>query len=96
MGNPFNDESKDLLVLDSRDIADSLVVDAMCNLKKTGQEQYNTFVTERLVTQTTNSLSLVGHLHGRSQEQNTSYYPLKMTVHCSPVSIYHARHAMET
>ena len=53
MGNPFNDESKDLLVLDSRDIADSLVVDAMRNLKKTGQEQYNTFVTERLVTQTT-------------------------------------------
>ena len=53
MGNPFNDESKDLLVLDSRDIADPLVVDAMRNLKKTGQEQYNTFVTERLLTQTT-------------------------------------------
>ena len=53
MGNPFNDESKDLLVLDSRDIADPLVVDAMRNLKKTGQEHYNTFVTERLVTQTT-------------------------------------------
>ncbi len=43
--NPFNDESKDLLVLDSRDIADPLVVDAMLNLKKTGQKQYNTFVS---------------------------------------------------
>ena len=44
-------KARDLLVLDSRDIADSLVVDAMRNLKKAGQEQYNTFVTERLVTQ---------------------------------------------
>ena len=45
MGNPFNDESKDLFVLDSRDIADPLVVDVMRNLKKTGQKQYNTFVS---------------------------------------------------
>ena len=53
MGNPFIDESNDLLVLDTRDIADPLVVNAMRTLKKTGQEQYDTFVTERLVTQTT-------------------------------------------
>ena len=51
MGNPFIDESNDLLVLDSRDIADPTVVTAMRNLKKIGQEQYDKFVTERLVTQ---------------------------------------------
>ena len=33
MGNPFTDESKDFLVLDTRDIVDSSVVDAMYNLK---------------------------------------------------------------
>ena len=51
MGNPFIDESDDL-VLDSRDLADPSVVNTMRNLKKTGQEQYNIFVTERHVTQT--------------------------------------------
>ena len=52
MGNPFIDESNDLLVLDTRDLTDPSVVNDMRNLKKTGQEQYDKFVTERLVTQT--------------------------------------------
>ncbi len=52
MGNPFFEESDELLVLDTRDIADPLVVKAMYVLKKTGQVQYNTFITERLVQQT--------------------------------------------
>lgn len=52
MGNPFTDESNDLLVLDTRDLADPSVVNTVCNLKKIGQEQYDTFVTERLVAQT--------------------------------------------
>ena len=39
MGNPFIDESDDLLVLDTRDLADPSVVNTMRNLKKTGQEQ---------------------------------------------------------
>lgn len=51
MGNPFTEESSDLLVLDTRDIADPAVSDAMRKLEKTGQEQYDTFVTERLVAQ---------------------------------------------
>ncbi len=49
MGNPFIDESNDLLVLDTRDLADPSVVNAMYNLMKT---QYDTFVSERLVDQT--------------------------------------------
>ena len=53
MGNPFTDESNDLLVLDTRDIVDSSVVSVMCHLKKLGQEQYDKFATDRLVTQVT-------------------------------------------
>ena len=52
MGNPFIDVSNDLLVLDNRYVVDPSVVNAMRNLKKTGQEQYDKLVTERLVTQT--------------------------------------------
>lgn len=49
MGNPFTDDSNDLLVLDTRDLADPAIIDIM--REKTGQEQYDTFVTERLVPQ---------------------------------------------
>ena len=52
MGKPFTDESNDL-VLNTRDIVDSSVVSAMCSVKKLGQEQYDNFVTNRLVTQLT-------------------------------------------
>ena len=50
LGNPFIDESNDLLVLDTRDLADPSVVNTMRSIKNIGQEQYNTFVTARLVT----------------------------------------------
>ena len=53
MGNPFIDESNDLLVLDTRDIVDPSVTNTMRNLQKTGLDQYVTFVNERLVTQAT-------------------------------------------
>ena len=39
--------SHHLFFLDTRDVADPSVVDAVRNLKKTGQEQRNTFVTEQ-------------------------------------------------
>ena len=51
MGNPFIDDSNDLLVLDTRDLADPAVINTMRNLEKTGQKQYETFVNERLVNQ---------------------------------------------
>jgi len=50
MGNPFIDKSNDLLVLDTRDIADTSVVNTIQNLQKTRKKQYDTFVTERLTT----------------------------------------------
>ena len=48
MGNPLSDESRDLLIFDTRDIVDSSVVDAMYNLKAKRQQQYDLFVTEWL------------------------------------------------
>src|SRR5688572_10589540 len=50
-GNPFIDDSNDLLVLDSGDLADPAVINTMRNIGKTGQKQYETFVNERLVNQ---------------------------------------------
>ena len=52
MGNPFAENSKDLLVLDSRDLADPAVIDTLRRIKSLGQEQYDTYVNECLVNQT--------------------------------------------
>ena len=51
MGNPFCDDSKDLLVLDSRDLADPAVINTVHEIEKLGQEQHNSYVLERLVNQ---------------------------------------------
>ena len=52
MGNPFAENSKDLLVLDSRNLADPAVIDTWRQIKSLGQQQYDTYVNERLVNQT--------------------------------------------
>ena len=50
MGNPFAENSNDLLVLDNIDLADSAVIDAVRNTEALGQDQYD--VNGRLVDQT--------------------------------------------
>lgn len=53
MGNPFCEKSSvDLLVLDTRDLADAAVIDTVNQIEKLGQDQYDTYVSERLVNQT--------------------------------------------
>ena len=52
MGNPFCEDSKDLLVLDSRDLADTAVINTLHQIEQLGQEQYDTYVSERLIYQT--------------------------------------------
>ena len=49
MGNPFMDTSGDLLVLDTRVIVDSTVVDTIQKIEKLGQEMCAPFFKERLV-----------------------------------------------
>ena len=48
-GNPFLESSTDLLVLDTRDIADKAVVDTLYKIEELGLKQYNNFVKERLL-----------------------------------------------
>lgn len=53
MGNPFMKESDDLLVLDSRDIADPAIVKTVRSIEKTDQEQYEKCMTERVIERKT-------------------------------------------
>ncbi|KAI8503415.1 hypothetical protein Bbelb_192360 [Branchiostoma belcheri] len=48
MGNPFTEESQDLLRLHTKDIMSKESVEFLSNVKIKGQEQYQTFVHERL------------------------------------------------
>ena len=52
MGNPFTENSNDLLVLDSRDLPDPAIIDSVRKIEKLGQGQYDIYVGERLVNQT--------------------------------------------
>ena len=51
MGNPYSENSSDLLVLDSRNIVDAAVADSVKKIEKLGLERYETYVNERLVSQ---------------------------------------------
>jgi hypothetical protein len=48
MGNPFMEDSHDLLVLDTKDIADKEVVATIQNIERVGQEKFASFIEERL------------------------------------------------
>ena len=48
LGNPFLEKSQDLLVLDTRDIADTSVIESVRKVEALGEEQYQVFVKERL------------------------------------------------
>ena len=43
LGNPFEEESTDLLVLDSKEIADHAAVETVKNARRLGQEQFHAF-----------------------------------------------------
>jgi hypothetical protein len=53
LGNPFEEEGKDLLAVDTRDIMSDGVVEAVKNVLKIGQEQYTSYVECRLKYRTT-------------------------------------------
>ena len=52
LGNPFEEESEDLLVLDSKEIADASAVETVKKAQKIGQQQFQTFTKECLVEKT--------------------------------------------
>ncbi len=51
LGNPFLEDSEDLLV-DSRNIVDTALSDTFKDIEQLGLDQYETYVEERLVKQT--------------------------------------------
>jgi len=48
MGNPFLENSEDLLVLDTRDIMSSAVTETVRRIETIGEELYKNYVEERL------------------------------------------------
>ena len=53
MCKPFTDHTGDLFVLDTRDIADSKVVETVRTVEQLSKDQYQQFVTKRLHQRTT-------------------------------------------
>ena len=49
LGNPFEDDSQDLLVLDRKEIADPAVIETVRNAKQIGQYQFEAFSKECIV-----------------------------------------------
>lgn len=49
MGNPFFEDSKDLLRLDTRDMIDPAVASSVSQAENLGKQQYETFISERLL-----------------------------------------------
>lgn len=52
LGNSFEEESMDLIVLDTKKIAGPVAVDAVRNVKKIGQEQFQAFTNDCLLEKT--------------------------------------------
>ena len=40
MGNPFTENSSDLIILDNSDIADQAIIECVCQIEKLGTDQY--------------------------------------------------------
>ena len=70
LGNPFEEKSQDLLDLDTKEIADSAVVNVIFNTKQIGQEQFDTFTKECLLNRTKFIDDTI-----LSQETPTVWYP---------------------
>ena len=52
LGNPFEEESEDLLFFYSKEIADASAVEAVKKVQKIGQQNFQTFTKECLVERT--------------------------------------------
>ena len=52
MGNPFEEDRQDPVILDTKDIADPAAVETMMNAKRIGQEQCEAFTRECLLDRT--------------------------------------------
>ena len=53
LGNPFLEQSTNILVLDTKEIAESAMTSTVRQVERNGKDQYETYVTERLVEKKT-------------------------------------------
>ena len=51
-GNPFLEESEDLIVMDTKEIAGAAAVTILRQIEAIGKQQFNQFITERLLNRT--------------------------------------------
>ena len=49
LGNPFNEKSKELIAVHTKDVADETIVNTVMNVVSIGEAQFNTFVQERFI-----------------------------------------------
>ena len=61
MGNSFEEESQDLLVLDTKEIADPAVVKTVRSAKSVGQDQFEAFTKECLIDRTKSIYDTIHH-----------------------------------
>jgi len=88
LGNPFEEKSQDLLVLDTKEIAVSAVVNTVYNAKRIGQDQFNAFAKECLIDRTKsiddtihrNKLPLFGTLASKTTKVKQQLTSLKCDV----------------
>ena len=52
LGKPFEEEGMDLVVLDTKEIADLSAIESVRNVNRIGQEQFHAFTKECLVERT--------------------------------------------
>ena len=52
MGNPFTENSSDLIVLDTRNIAGPAIIERVRQIEKLGTDRYELYIKERLVEKT--------------------------------------------
>ena len=79
MGNPFEEDSQDLVILDTKNIAGPAAVETVMNAKRIGQEQFEAFTRKCLLDRTSDI----------STPPNTTQHSLPVGPHPQPQSELH-------
>ena len=92
MGNPFTEDSQDLIALDSKQIMSKEVIDFVKGAKMIGQYQYELFVTERLERGNVAIIDTIKHnkvaLFGTPTEKKRSNKEQKMVALKNDCSLF--------
>ncbi|CAC5423562.1 unnamed protein product [Mytilus coruscus] len=92
LGNPFIEDSQDLFVLDTKDIAPTSVVDTIRQIEKIGRTQYEKYIEDRLIKRTVpifepikkNRMTLLRTTNGKTVSAMTE----KISILKSDVSLF--------